>query len=190
VKWLLPVLVLAGCASMQLVEPGRLTVKDDLSVVADARWNRLEPATDGTEIWTADGMALDTLAFYVVADGETLGAASSAETPRWRRGMTPHDVVELYEALVTQEGSIFTLERLAPATFGGEGGFLFEHTTVTRDGPALGGLAYGAVAGGKLYFMSYTAPRGYYYQKHLAAVRAIAASARITSRENAAYASP
>lgn len=189
-RWLLPVLLLAGCTSMQLVEPGRLSVKEELSVVADARWNRVEPAPDDTEIWTADGMALDTLAFYVVADGETLGAASGPDTPRWRRGMTPHDVVELYEALVTQEGSMFTLERLAPAAFAGEGGFLFEHTTVTRDGPTLGGLAYGAVRGGKLYLMSYTAPRRYYYQKHLAAVRAIAASARITSRENAAYASP
>lgn len=189
-RWLLPILLLAGCTSMQLVEPGRFTVREELSVVADARWNRVEPATDETEIWTADGMALDMLAFYVVADGETLGAASGPDTPRWRRGMTPHDVVELYEALVTQEGSMFRLERLAPSAFGGERGFLFEHTTTTRDGPALGGLAYGAVSGGKLYLMSYTAPRSYYYEKHLAAVRAIAASARITSHESAASVSP
>jgi hypothetical protein len=175
---------------MELVEPGRLTVKDDLSVLADVRWNRMQPARDDSEIWTADGLALDTLAFYVLADGETLGAASGPDTPRWRHGMTPHDVVELYESLVTQEGSMFRLERLAPAAFAGERGFLFEHTTVTREGPALGGLAYGAVSAGKLYFMSYTAPRSYYYEKHLAAVRAIAASARITSRESAAYVSP
>lgn len=175
---------------MERVDPGRMTIKDELSVVADARWNRVEPPPEETETWTADGMALDTLAFYVVRDGETLGAAASADTPRWRRDMTAHDVVELYEALVTQEGSMFTLVRLAPAAFGGHAGFVFEHTTVTRDGPALGGLAYAAIAGGKLYLMSYTAPRSYYYEKHLAAVRAMAESARITSRESAASASP
>jgi hypothetical protein len=172
---------------MQRVQTDRLTIKDELSVIADARWNRL---SDDTETWTADGTALDTLAFYVIAEGETIGPISGADTPRWRRGMSPHDIVELYETLVTQEGSVFKLERLAPASFGGREGFLFEHTTATRDGPALGGLAYGAVAGGKLYLMSYTAPRSYYYEKHLAAVRAIAASARIMSPESAASASP
>jgi len=184
-------LLLAGCSSMERVEPGTFTIKDALTVSADGRWNRLEPPRDGAEIWTADGMTLDRLAFYVgVAEGETLGAAPSAKAPRWRASMSPHDVVELYEALVTQEGSAFRLERLAPAQFGGRQGFLFEHTTVPRDGPALGGLAYGAVAGGKLYLMSYTAPKNYFYAKHLAAVRAIAASARLKIRETEASASP
>jgi hypothetical protein len=189
-RWALAALLLAGCTTMERVEPGRVTVRDELSVIADARWNRVEPPRDETETWTADGMALDALAFYVVAEGETLGAAEGPDTPRWRRWMTPHDVVELYEALVTQEGSLFKLERLAPAAFAGKRGFVFEHTTVTRDGPAFGGVAYGVVADGKLYLISYTAPRSYYFEKHLAAVRAIAASARIRSRESAASASP
>lgn len=184
-------LLLAGCSSMERVEPGTFTIKDALTVSADGRWNRLEPPRDGAEIWTADGMTLDRLAFYVgVAEGETLGAAPSAKAPRWRASMSPHDVVELYEALVTQEGSAFRLERLAPAQFGGRQGFLFEHTTVPRDGPALGGLAYGTVVGGKLYLMSYTAPKGYLYLKHLVEVQAIAASAQIRIRETEVSASP
>ena len=188
---LLLLLLLAGCSSMERVEPGTFTIKEALTVSADGRWNRLEPARDGAELWTADGMTLDRLAFYVgVAEGETLGAASSANAPRWRAAMSTHDIVELYEAIVTQEGSAFSLERLAPAGFGGTQGFLFEHTTVPRDGPALGGLAYGAVAGGKLYLMSYTAPKGYLYLKHLVEVQAIAASAQIRNPESAASASP
>jgi len=187
---LLLVLLLAGCAGMQQVSPGGVIVREELSVTADARWNRLEPAPEGGEIWSADGMALDMLAFYVVAPGETIGADAEPDAPRWHAAMTPHDIVELYEALVSQEGSAFQLLRLAPAEFGALPGFVFEHTTRTRDGPALGGLAYGAVVGGKLYLISYTAPRGYYYEKHLAAVRAIAASARIRSRESAVCVSP
>ena len=175
---------------MERVAPGSFVVREELSVTVDARWNRLEPAPEGSEIWTADGTALDTLAFYVVAEGETIGADPEPDAPRWHVAMTPHDIVELYESLVTQEGSSFHLLRLAPAEFGGLPGFVFEHTTTTRDGPALGGLAYGAVVGGKLYLMSYTAPRSYYYEKHVAAVRAIAASARIRTRESAASVSP
>jgi hypothetical protein len=190
-RLLLLLLLLAGCSTMERVDPGTFTIKEALTVSADGRWNRVEPVRDGAEVWTADGMTLDRLAFYVgVAEGETLGAAASANAPRWRAIMSPHDIVELYEAIVTQEGSAFTLERLAPALFGGTAGFLFEHSTVPRDGPALGGLAYGAVIGGKLYLMSYTAPKSYYYAKHLDQVRAIAASARITIRESAASASP
>lgn len=184
-------LLLAGCSSMARVEPGRFTIQDDLTVTADARWNRIEGGRDGAEVWTADGTPLDVLAFYVgVAEGETLGAAPSEYAPRFRTTMSPHDIVELYEALVTQEGSEFRLERLGPAGFGGRPGFVFEHTTVMRDGPALGGIAYGTVARGRLYLLSYTAPRGYFFEKNLEQVRAIAASAQITSRETAASASP
>lgn len=184
-------LLLAGCASMERVEPGRFTIKHDLTVTADARWNRIEGGRDGAEVWTADGTPLDVLAFYVgVAEGETLGAAPSEYAPRFRTTMSPHDIVELYEALVTQEGSEFRLERLGPAGFGGRPGFVFEHTTVMRDGPALGGIAYGTVARGRLYLLSYTAPRGYFFEKNLEQVRAIAASAQIRSRQSEASASP
>lgn len=176
---------------MERLEPGRFTIKDELTVRADARWNRLEGGRDGAEVWTADGTPLDVLAFYVgVAEGETLGAAPSEHAPRFRTTMSPHDIVELYEALVTQEGSEFRLERLGPAAFGGRPGFVFEHTTVMREGPALGGIAYGTVAGGRLYLLSYTAPRRYFFEKNLAEVRRIAASAEITSRESEASASP
>ena len=70
VRAALLILLLAGCTSMQRVEPGVFTIKDELVVTADARWNRLDPGRDGAELWTADGMSLDMLAFYVgVAEG-------------------------------------------------------------------------------------------------------------------------
>ena len=104
--------------------------------------------------------------------------------------MQAHDIVELYAAIVTLEGAAFKLERLEPARFGGVPGFVFDHTTVTPYGLALSGRAYGAVVHGKLYLMSYTAPRSHYYAKHLAQVEAIARSSRITNPGTAASASP
>lgn len=188
-------LLAAGCASIAKVEPGTVTVGESLVLRADARWNRLDPPypeADADEAWTAEGVTLDMILFYVgVADGHTLGArADPTRVPAFRAGMLPHDIVELYEAMVAHDGSTFRLERLAPAQFGGTQGFLFEHTTTARSGPVLRGLAYGAVLDERLYLMSYTAPAAHFYAKHLASVQALAASARIRRRENAAFSSP
>jgi hypothetical protein len=167
--------LLAGCSSMARIEPGTVTIKEVLILTTNGTWNRFESSSEeeAAEVWTADGLTLDVIKFYVgVGEGETLG---------FRATMSPHEIVELYVALVTQDGSACTLERLAPADFGGTQGFLFEHTTATRHGPVLAGLAYGAVLDGKLYLMSYTAPKSYFYARHLAQVRSLAASARIKS---------
>lgn len=176
-RLLLIVLVMfaAGCSSMARIEPGTVTIKDALSVNTNGTWNRFESGSEehAAEVWTADGLTLDVIKFYVgVGEGATLG---------FRATMSPHEIVELYEALVTQDGSAFTLERLAPADFGGTRGFLFEHSTASPHAAVLAGLAYGAVLGGKLYLMSYTAPKSYFYARHLAQVQALAASARIRS---------
>ena len=104
--------------------------------------------------------------------------------------MLPHDIVELYESLVAQDGAAFRLERLAPARFGEAQGFLFEHSTITRTGLELRGRAYGALVEERLYLMSYTAPALHFYAKHLPCVEALAASARFTRRGSAAFAFP
>ena len=185
-------LLLAGCASMAKVEPGAVTIGDALVVRSDGHWNRVEPPqaeADASEVWTAEGVTLDMLLFYVgVADGETLGTAQNQ--PVFRAGMLPHEIVELYEALVAQDGSAFRLERLAPTPFGGTQGFLFEHRTTLRNGLVLRGRAYGSVVEGRLYLLSFTAPDSHFYAKHLPSVDALAASAKITRRETAASASP
>ena len=177
-------LVLAGCASMAQVEPGEFTIAGALTVRSDGRWNRVEPPrseADATAVWTAEGVTLDMLLFYVgIAEGER----------GFRAAMLPHEVVELYESWVAEDGSSFRLERLAPAQLGGTPGFVFEHKTTTRSGLALRGLAYGAVVERRLYLISYTAPDSHLYAKHLPAVQALAASARIRRRESAAFSSP
>jgi hypothetical protein len=185
-------LLVTGCSSISLVEPGAVHIGDALVVTGSSHWNRLEPdaEADAHEAWTAEGVTLDMVLFYGgIADGEALGTRAD-KLPLFRAGMLPHDIVELYAAMVARDGGTFQLERLAPAGFGGARGFLFEHRTTPRTGAALRGRAYGAVVDGRLYLISYTAPEGHFYAKHLAAVEALAASARVTRRESAASASP
>jgi hypothetical protein len=191
---LLLLLLVSGCSSISLVDQAPVHIGDALVVAGSAHWNRLEPDADADadEAWTAEGVTLDMLLFYAgIADGDALGArADKDKLPVFRAGMLAHDIVDLYEAMVARDGGAFRLERLAPAAFGGAQGFLFEHRTTPRTGAALRGRAYGAVVDGRLYLISYTAPEGHFYAKHLAAVEAIAASARIRRLESAASASP
>jgi hypothetical protein len=175
----LALLFLAGCVSTARVESGTVMIGDALMVSSDGAWNRVDgDSEDASQVWTAEGVTLDMVLFY---DGNF---------PGWRPRMLPHDIVDLYEALVVQDRASFRLERLAPAQLGDAQGFLFEHRTTTRDGLVLRGRAYGAVVDGRLYFMSYTAPASHFYAKHLPRVEALAASARIRRRESGAFASP
>lgn len=66
---------------------------------------------------------------------------------------------------------------LIPATFMGAPGFETEFSYPTPNGLNMRGYASGANIGGKLYLMIFIAPQMHYYEKDMAEVRAIAASA-------------
>lgn len=180
--------VLAGCAQMVKVEPGQVTIKETLALKADIAWNRFElqfplsVAPGASEVWTQDGITLDALAFFVgVANGQTLGRPiGGKKLPEFRSTMTPGEIVELYEQMVTQDGSVFALKRVAPGRLGGQPGFRFEHSITRRsDGVLLKGMAQGAVVKDKLYLVAYTAPALYYYDRHLPQVEPLLASIQL-----------
>jgi hypothetical protein len=177
---------------MVRVGPGPVTIRDAFTVKLDSAWNRFDAAgatlfaaPGATEVWTAEGMTLDVLAFYIgIGEGETLGRVlqpgSGRKLPPFRARMSPHEIIELYENLVSQDGSAFRLGRLTPARFAGVEGFRFEHAlTRKRDSLALDGVGYGAVVGGKLYLMAWSAPRSHYFGRLLPRFEAVASSASI-----------
>lgn len=183
---------LAGCAQMVKVEPGKVTVKEALTLTTTSAWNRFElqfplsVAPGASEVWTQDGITLDALAFFVgVAQGKTLGTAipgTGKKLPEFRSSMTPGEIVELYEQMVTQDGSAFALKRVAPGRFGGQPGFRFEHTITRKsDNVLLKGIAQGAVVKDKLYLVAFTAPAIYYFDRHAPQVEPLLASALITA---------
>lgn len=188
--------VLAGCAAtMAPMKPGPVTIKQDLTVTLTEGWNQFVPGAQGAlpglpgahEIWTVDGLTLDLLAFFVgIGDGEPLGkppAESEGVVPRFRSAMSAHEIVELYEALVTQRGATFKLVSLGPASFGVGEGIRFEYVSHRRgDGLLMSGLGYATVVGGKLYLMTYVAPKSHFFARHRPAVEAVAASARINAK--------
>jgi hypothetical protein len=179
-------LFLSGCAGFSKVGPGPTTIGAKMTVELIGPWNKLDgPGLAPAELWTMEGLSLDNLVFYPgLKDGTALGQMAQRkekEMPKFRTSMQPHDIVEMYEAFVTNDGSSFRLEKLAPSAFVGTAGFRFDFTlTRKRDEVVLKGVGFGAVREGDLYLMVYRAPRLYYFPKYLPAVEAIARSARPT----------
>jgi hypothetical protein len=185
--------VLPACTTITKVGPGTVSVKE-LNVKLDDAWNRFESgalvlfqAPGATEIWTREGFTLDVLAFYAgIAEGEAIGQSlprTQKKMPVFRAKMAPHEIIEAFETVVTQDGSVFTTGKVEPARFGGANGFRFEYT-LKRKGDSLlfNGVGYGTVTNGKLYLMAYSAPRTYYFPKLLPGLEAVVASASIGVR--------
>jgi hypothetical protein len=176
--------LLAGCAAPAQLDRGPVTIQERL-VVDSTGWNRfVDQAASGTEFWTIDGIALDRLRFFVaVGEGESLAKPlGKRPLPAFHAAMSPHEIVELYEAFTTEDASAFTLTRLAPSKFLGAEGFRFEFELTRRlDHLTLRGLGYGAVVNGRLYLIIYSAPGLYYFERHLPAAEAAVASARLRS---------
>jgi hypothetical protein len=186
-RWLLvpAVFLLASCAAMTKVGPGETVVRESLTVRLDQGWNKLAIGTGKVEIWTTEGLPLDTLRFYVdVKDGEPLQevrGANQKQVPQFRTAMEPREVVEMFEVSSVADGSRFRLTKLAPANFLGSAGFRFDYTLVRKaDEVELKGFGYGAIRDGRLTLIVFEAPKTHYYGKVAPRAEAVVASARIT----------
>ena len=182
--------ILAGCVPPVTwvgLTSGEVVVCEHLKVSNDGNWSLLqggEPVPK-RDIWTSDGISLDQLRFYVgLADGESLVVVKDRPAdkplPRFREAMEAQEVVELYEAFATRDGSVFKLEKLAPARFLEADGFRFDFSRVRKsDDVRTLGVCYGARQKGGWYLMVFEAPRIHYFPKNLPRVEAMAKSAKI-----------
>ena len=182
-KWLPLVLLLSACAAMTKVGPGETVVRDSLSVRLDQGWNKLAVGTGKAEVWTTEGLPLDTLRFYVdVKDGESLQEARGAnqkQVPQFRAALEPREVVEMFEVFSVADGSRFRLVKLSPASFLGTEGFRFDYSLARKvDEVELKGFGYGAIRDGRLTLVVFAAPKTHYFGKLAPRAEAVVASAR------------
>ena len=189
------VLVLAACAYYTAVPPGRVTVKGGLTVQSGTTWARVDrPTPDNVifaasgqvETWTIDGEPLDSIIFFAgIADGQpliVLAQEKGAPLAPFRSVMTPNDVMELFEAMLTKvTGTAIARSRdLRPAKLGNADGFRFEVDYTPKNEVDHTLSAVGAVAGGKLYLIAFQADKLYHYQKYLPEFEQIVASASLS----------
>jgi hypothetical protein len=182
-------LLAAGCAQVSHVAKGDVVVRDRLIVTVDQPWNQFERGLgDNTPTWTQDGITVDALRFYVaLKDGDLLAPTPSepkgSKPIAFKSGMSAREVVGLVEQLYSRDGSSFTLTGVSPAAFAGQAqGFRFEFSSVRKaDEVQLSGIGWGAVVGGQLTMITYTAPRLAFFPRHRKTAEGVATSARLKS---------
>ena len=184
---------LAACVNYALVDPGRTTVRGELSVASTIAWNKQRKimlpddeivlSNPAVEVWTQDGTEVDQLVFYVgVEDGEPLMRGRiSRDLPRFRRDMSASEVAELFEATLVGGLGAIGLERreLKPARFAGGEGFRLRLGFTLDDEVERELVATGTVREGKLYLIAWLGTRLYHFEHYLPEFEVIAASARI-----------
>ncbi|MFM8900267.1 MAG: hypothetical protein ACKOF9_10020 [Burkholderiales bacterium] len=178
-------LTLVGCAMVSKVNTGEIVVRDRMTVTVKDAWNQFEAGmADNAPTWTKEGVAVDALKFYVgIKNGDLIAptpAGQNAKPLAFQSSMKAAEVSALYQALLTRDGSSFTLEKLEPTSFAGSPGFRFEYSLVRKqDDVRLRGIAVGAVRGGELFLIHYSAPRLAFFPKYAPQVETLIQSARI-----------
>ncbi len=194
IYWLLVfIAALSGCATgYSLVAAGPVIVQD-LSVRADAGWNKAPgmhtpSVRNGAATWTKDGMLLDRLVISpAIPDGQPIMVSrdKSAALPVFRAEMLPNELEELVESSVVKmfgEGNaVVSTANLRPYRYGEINGIRFDIDAIVTDSPHYRGTVGAFVAAKNLYLMYFLAAVPHYYDKHIAAADAVIGSARLES---------
>lgn len=157
-----------------------------MSVTPSRDWNRLgQGPGKHAESWTLDGEQLDDVTFYGgIGPGEPLVKEHSKKKdplPKFEKSTLLVEVPELVEGTYRtyKEIGAFQLLSTEPAPFLGKKGVLFTYEYTDADQLTRKGEARAAIIGGKLYMVTYDAPRLYYFDKLIGDVRALVATAKL-----------
>ena len=185
---LVSVLGLAACASYTAIDAAApVPVGDNVLVSPQINWGKAPfPGFTG-ELWTEDGMRLDSLMFFTgIAPGKALidaSGVSKTEMKVYQAGMVPDDVMELLSSNFSKLGyQQVHASNLRPAPFGPVGGFRFDLTFSTVDGLNMKGMALAAQRDGKLDLILFIAPTEYYYDHYSPTVEKIFGSVQVAGK--------
>ncbi|MET3713050.1 hypothetical protein ABIC65_003769 [Sphingomonas trueperi] len=157
-----------------------------LSVTPTRDWNRLsgKPGKHA-EAWTLDGEQLDEVTFYAAIEpGEPLIRERSKKKeplPKFRKDMLLAELPELLERTYRsgKDARDFQLSGATPGKFLGRDGVSFAYVVTDADGLTRKGEARAAIVDGKLYMVTFDAPRLHYFDLLAEDARALMASATL-----------
>jgi hypothetical protein len=174
-------------ANWELVEGGKPFAigKTTMRVTPTGDWNRWKAnASDHSENLSRDGIMLNDL--YIVAGmpaGDTLYAEDDPKErplPKLSRGLDLVEIPEFYESStrLALDTSVFAITSTEPATMSGYPAIKFTFEYAFADSPLKRrGVAMGTMVVGKLYLIVFDGPATYFFERDLAEVEAIMASA-------------
>jgi hypothetical protein len=157
-----------------------------LQVTPPRAWNRLD-AKPGkfAEVWTLDGEQLNDVTFYGgVEPGNPLVKEQHkkrAPLPKFTAKTLLIEVPELLEGTYRAAKQIgdFELTGSKPDQFLGSNGVQFTYNYVDSDNLPRKGEARAAVISGKLYMVTFDAPRLHYFDRTLTDFRELANTAKL-----------
>ncbi len=169
-------LLLSSCASPggTLQRAGSADVFD-MQMDTDLNWSRIKGPHQ--EIWTIDGMALNSLSIFSgVKPGEhvfmmTRERTSRPDGPWFRAGMRPEEIRDIVvDAMQGMRMVNVHSDNLRPQRYGTLDGLRFDFTMTNADGLIYKGTAAAVEKDGKLTLLLWKAPSEYYYGRDIAAV--------------------
>ena len=164
-----------------------VTIADSpLTVTPPRDWNRLDGNIGKhVETWTLDGGQLNDLTFFAgIEPGKPLVRERSKKReplPRFSASTLLVELPELFEATYrsAKELADFRVTDVQPTRFLERDGVVFRYEYVDRDDLTRQGEAQAAIIAGRLYMISFDAPRLHYFERNVEDYRRIARSARL-----------
>lgn len=158
-----------------------------MAVTPPRDWNRLD-AKPGkyAEVWTLDGEQLNDVTFYGgVEPGNPLVKERDRKReplPKFTASTLLIEVPELLEGTYRTAKGIggFTMTGSRPERFLGGDGVSFTYEYTDSDELPRKGEARAVIAEGKLYMVTFDAPRLYYFDETLLDFRALADTAKLS----------
>ena len=157
-----------------------------LTVTPSRDWNQLGARIGkNTETWTLDGEQLNDVTFFSgIEPGKPLVREKSKKReplPKFTRATLLPEIPELLErtSRAYKGSASFQISSVEPVRFLDQEGVQFTYEFTDEDQLTRRGEARAAIAGGKLYMITFEAPRLSYFGKVVADFRALADSARL-----------
>ncbi len=155
-----------------------------ITITPTRDWNKLS-ANSGkkTETWTLDGEQLNDITFYGgIEPGKPLVRERHKKKdplPKFTTSTLAVEIPELLEGTYrTQKGiGAFELSTIEPTQFLGHSGVQFSYRYTDADELVRKGEARAAVIGGKLFMMTFDAPRLNYFDRAIGDFRKLADTA-------------
>lgn len=157
-----------------------------LTVTPSRDWNRLDVRLGkNTEHWTVDGEQLNDVTFFAAIEpGKPLVRERSKKREPLPKFTAATLLVEVPELLETtwrtyKHSGMFKMTGIEPGLFLGADGVHFTYEFVDQDELPRRGEARAAIIAGKLYMISFEAPRLHYFAAGVEDFRKLADSARL-----------
>jgi len=184
-----PLLITAGPAlAHKLHKQGEAAAvaESSLTVTPSRDWNQLSARIGkNTETWTLDGEQLNDVTFFGgIEPGRPLVKERSRKReplPKFTTSTLLPEVPELLErtSRAYKGSGSFQVTSVEPTRFLDSDGVFFSYEFTDEDQLTRKGEARAAIIGGKLYLITFEAPRLSYFGKVVAEFRALADTARL-----------